>query len=137
MPPLRPRRWSASALAVLAAACAAAPPAAPSHLHAHARTLTVTDAAILPGPDVRIPAFATVVWRNGGSTPMQVALDAAPCRECATVLGFAAADGGAATGPIAPQDIAALCFHEPGEFAFVVRRGAVAHRGTIAVGGRP
>lgn len=137
MPQPRPLPLFLVALAV-GASCASAPdePAA-VHSHRTTTTVTVTDAGLLPQPTVAIPVFSTVVWRNGGSQPLVVAIEAASCGDCETVLGFRAADHGARSVAIAPGSVASLCFHDAGRFAFTATVGATAHRGTIVVGGAP
>jgi hypothetical protein len=103
------------------------------HVHRITTTVTVTDTAVLPTADVDIPVFSTVVWRNRGTGPMHVAIEAAACGRCETVLGFEPSATGARSLAIAPGSVATICFHERGNFPFVVS-GAGDRRGTIRVG---
>ncbi|MBL8756237.1 MAG: hypothetical protein JNK15_23280 [Planctomycetes bacterium] len=98
-------------------------------------TVTVTEAGVMPLADVRIPAFSTVVWRNAASVPLRIAIDAAACPDCETVLGFAGSAAGAHAAAVAPGQVATLCFHDAGTFPFVLQLGGREHRGTIVVEG--
>ncbi|MBP8302267.1 MAG: hypothetical protein KA020_18020 [Planctomycetes bacterium] len=121
---------------VLLAGCAATPPIHP-HRHRSTATVTLTNTAVLPTPHVSIPAFATIVWRNGGTTPIQIEVQKAVCNECDTVLGFLPDPLGARSVVLAPQGVATLCFHDEGEFAFVARGAGTEQRGVIHVGAHP
>jgi hypothetical protein len=136
-PPRSPRlRTSLCSLllAVPPLGCAAAEPA-PHVVHRHTTAVTVTDYGLLPEPVVLIPPFATVVWRNRGSAPLVLQVEGSACPGCDTVLGFSAASAGARSAAVAPGEVATLCFHDPGAFAFVARLGAIEHHGVIRVGG--
>jgi hypothetical protein len=128
--------WRHCCWLLFLAGCTTRPDTAPGtsdHVHRITTTVTVTDAAVLPTADVDIPVFSTVVWRNRGSSPMHVDIAAAACGRCETVLGFEPTAAGARSLPIAPGSVATICFHERGDFPFVVS-GAREHRGTIRVG---
>lgn len=119
----------------LVASCAATADHSADHTHRITTTVTVTDAAILPTAEVEIPVFSSVVWRNRGSAPLEVAIEATSCGTCETVLGFAPADHGVRSVAIAPGSVATICFHELGRFAFVTKIGGNERRGEIVVGG--
>lgn len=120
----------------LVASCAANPGSVDGdHTHRVTTTVTVTDQAILPTANVEIPAFSSVVWRNRGSAPLEVAIEATSCGTCETVLGFAPAAHGVRSVAIAPGSVATICFHEVGRFPFVTRIGSDERRGEIVVGG--
>lgn len=130
-----PTRWLVHGLLLgLVAACSAAPEA-DGHRHRHTVTLTVAEQALLPAAEVAIPAFATVVWRNGGAVPIVVEVDAAACNACETVLGFTATEQGVRSVSIPPQGVATLCFHDAGRFPFLARGNGADQHGTIVVGG--
>lgn len=132
-----PARWLVHGLLLgLAVACSSAP-AADGHRHRHTVTLTVGEQALLPSAEVAIPAFATVVWRNGGTAPIVVEVDAAACNACETVLGFAATEQGVRSVRIPPQGVATLCFHDAGRFSFRALGNGGDQHGTIVVGGAP
>lgn len=120
-------------------ACSGAP--SPATNHFASATITVTDRGLEPGPDAAIPAFGTVVWRNASATDgvleLVVERPFEPSEPCATTLGFHAADGRSAAWPIAPGELAALCFHAAGRFAWRATLGGRELRGTIRVGGAP
>lgn len=124
-------------LATLAFASCATAPEQPQADHSHriTTTVTVTDAALLPAATVAIPAFSSVVWRNRGSQPLEVAIDGTSCGTCETILGFAPAEHGVRSVAIAPGAVASICFHEVGKFPFVTRLGGAERRGEIVVGG--
>ncbi len=105
-----------------------------AHRHRHTVTLTVNEDAVLPTPTITIPTFATVVWRNTGTSPIEIEVAAATCNECDTVLGFVAADHGVRSVSIPPQGVATLCFHDAGEFAYTTHRGGADQHGVIQVG---
>ena len=130
----RPAAQLSRGLLLALAACAAAPTGDP-HRHRHTVTLTISDAAVLPAPTVAVPTFATVVWRNSGTSPIEIEVAAATCNECDTVLGFVATDHGVRSVSIPPQGVATHCFHHAGEFAFTTRGNGTEQHGTIQVGG--
>jgi hypothetical protein len=135
--PTSPRLTTALLVpAAVLAGCAASPPTA-QHSHQHTVTVTVTETGIAPAPDVTIPVFSTVVWRNLAAVPVRVELAAAPCHACATVLNFDVVTEGSRSQPIPPQGIAALCFHEPGDFGYVVHVGNAERRGQVHVEAAP
>ncbi|HEX5054475.1 MAG TPA: hypothetical protein VFZ65_22035 [Planctomycetota bacterium] len=122
------------ALVTVAATACQGAPTPPEPVHQQTVMLTVTDTELRPEPLVVIPTFATVVWRNAGSQPMSIDVGGATCNDCDTVLGFEPAARGARAPAIAPGDVATLCFHEAGSFAFVARVGSTEHRGVVQVG---
>ena len=131
-----PRRLSPCHLLLLLGGCHAPPVSPPNtlpHSHRGTTTLTVTAAAILPAPEVRIPVMSTLVWRNRTDRPLQIDIAAAACNQCDTVLGFSTAGSGARAINLPPGGVATLCFHEPGVFAYATRSGDSVHEGTIAV----
>jgi hypothetical protein len=75
-----------------------------------------------------------VVWRNRSTQPAQIAVTAATCGSCETVMGFAPAEDGARSVAVAPGSVATLCFHRPGSFVFTATSGATELQGTIVVG---
>ena len=120
--------------------CASTPtaPAAPApHVHRITTTVSVTDDALLPRADVRIPNASTIVWRNRGNTPLHVDIDIVTCGGCETVMGFHGDPTGAHSTDVAPGAIATICFHQLGTFAFRARIGDHEHRGTITVAEAP
>jgi hypothetical protein len=129
------------AIALLLLSSCTAAPASPSlalsHRHRITTTLTVTEAAVLPSNDARIPVMSTLVWRNHTGQPLQIDIAAAACNDCDTVLGFTAAAAGARAIALAPGGVATLCFHDPGSFAYVTRTGSLVHDGTVHVEARP
>ena len=135
--PLRPMNCRPGWLSLAAftlAGCSSTNPAEPAeHQHTHTATVTVTADALLPGPVVQIPTFATVVWRNrsGGDIRIDVLTDA--CHGCDTVMGFTADGDGAHSKQVAAECVVTLCFHEPGRFEYVVHVAGKDHRGTIEV----
>jgi hypothetical protein len=64
---------------------------------------------------------------------MAIEVEGAPCNECDTVLGFAAAGNGSRAVAIQPGEVATLCFHEAGTFAFKVRVDATERQGLVLV----
>lgn len=121
-------------------ACASAPTESappPPHVHRITTTVSVTDDALLPDADVRIPNASTVVWRNRGSAPLHVDIDIVTCGGCETVMGFHGDPTGAHSTDVAPGAIATICFHQLGTFAFRARIGDHEHRGTITVAEAP
>lgn len=118
---------------LLLAACASETPIQ-DHAHRITTTVTITDSELLPTPTVPIPAFSTVVWRNRSTQPAQIAVTAATCGSCETVMGFAPSEAGARSVAVAPGAVATLCFHQQGHFAFVAKTGASELQGTIVVG---
>jgi hypothetical protein len=121
---------------LLSSGCASAPAesAAPApHVHRITTTVSVTDDALLPHADVRIPDASTIVWRNRGSAPLHVDIDIVTCGGCETVMGFHGDPKGAHSTDIAPGAIATICFHQLGTFGFTARIGDHEHRGTITV----
>lgn len=129
-------RWLV--LPALLSACAAAPTA--PHAHFHSATVTTQGDRLLPGPDVTIPTFGTVVWQNanadaGGPIEVEVARAFEPSEPCSTTLNFVAVGDAARSLSVPPQGIAALCFHHAGTFDYVVRTGGQELRGTVRVGG--
>ena len=133
--PFLPVRWLCHGLSLAIAAACSAPPGIDGHRHRHTVTLTIADQAMFPAAEVTIPAFATVVWRNGGTLPIVVEVEAAACNACETVLGFAPTDQGVRSVSIPPQGVATLCFHEAGRFAFLARGNGADQHGIIVVGG--
>lgn len=127
----------AGALALAAACSSGAPVAAGLHQHATAVTVIVTEGGLLPAATVRIPEFATVVWRNDTKAPMQVDVEAASCGWCETVFGFTDVAGSARAVAVPAGGVATLCFHAPGTHAFLVDLGSVRLRGVVEVGGAP
>lgn len=131
------RRLAGLPLALfLLGGCASAPTesAAPApHVHRITTTVSVTDDALLPRADVRIPNASTIVWRNRGNTPLHVDIDIVTCGGCETVMGFHGDPTGAHSTDIAPGAIATICFHQLGTFPFRARIGGHEHRGTITV----
>lgn len=123
--------------AAMAASCAVRPDTAADHSHRVTTTVTVTDAAILPAATLAIPAFSTVVWRNRGSRPLEIAIEATSCGVCDTVLGFHQAEHGVRSVAIAPGSVASICFHDVGNFPFIARSGGDERHGAIVVGGAP
>ena len=118
---------------LLLAACASEPPIQ-DHTHRITTTVTITDTQLLPMPTVPIPVFSTVVWRNRSSQPVQIAVLAATCGKCETVMGFAPAEDGARSVAVAPGAVATLCFHQQGNFVFAAKSDANELQGTIVVG---
>lgn len=127
-------------IGLLLGGCASTPtaPAAPApHVHRITTTVSVTDDALLPHADVRIPNASTIVWRNRGSAPLHVDIDIVTCGGCETVMGFHGDPTGAHSTDVAPGAIATICFHQLGTFAFRARIGDHEHRGTITVAEAP
>jgi hypothetical protein len=120
-------------LLLLLAACATPPPIDP-HRHRHTVTVTLTDTTVLPMPKVSIPAYATIVWRNGGTTAIEIEVEKAVCNECDTVLDFFPDPIGARSTILDPQGVATLCFHDEGDFAFTARGAGTEQHGVIHVG---
>lgn len=135
---LHRRRCPFALAALVLSACGSAPPA--GHQHLTAATVTVTETALEPSAEVRIPPFATVVFRNGraqGAVDVQLARDLGTCRGCSTTLRFLAEDHAAVARDLPPGAFATICFHDVGRFPFVVRDGGSERRGTVIVGGAP
>ena len=109
----------------------------PPHVHRITTTVSVTDDALLPHADVRIPNASTIVWRNRGSAPLHVDIDIVTCGGCETVMGFHGDPTGAHSTDVAPGAIATICFHQLGTFPFRARIGDHEHRGTITVAEAP
>lgn len=128
-----PKAATASFLLLLAACASPAP--IQDHTHRITTTVTITDAALLPAATVPIPVFSTVVWRNRSSAPAEIAVTAATCGTCETVMGFAPGDGGARSVAVAPGAVATLCFHQPGSYPFTASTGGQQLQGTIVVRG--
>ena len=126
-------------LAVLAivASCASPEPPRADHVHRFTTTVTVTDGAILPAADFTIPAFSSVVWRNRGSAPLEVTIQAASCGTCETVLGFQPQPQGVRSVAIQPGAVASICFHTVGKFPFAAKVGDREQRGAITVAEAP
>ncbi len=118
---------------LLLAACASEAPIQ-DHTHRITTTVSITDTALMPGAVVPIPVFSTVVWRNRSTRPAEIAVTAATCGSCETVMGFTPADDGARSVAIEPGAVATLCFHQEGHFNFVAKTGAKELQGTIVVG---
>lgn len=104
------------------------------HAHRITTTVTVTDTEVLPTASVDIPVLSTVVWRNRGTRPLQIDIEATSCGSCETVMGFEATTNGARSLAIAPGSVATICFHTVGEFPFVAQGGERRHTGVIRVG---
>ncbi len=135
-PSLARGRLAGFLTATLLAACGAAPEPA-GHVHRVTTTVTVTDDGLLPAATVTIPVFSTVVWRNRGTHPLAVKVEATACPSCDTVFGFVTGEDGARSVSLEPGAVATLCFHGQGSFPFVARVGDHEHRGVIEVGGMP
>ncbi|MCA8949763.1 MAG: hypothetical protein KDE27_09690 [Planctomycetes bacterium] len=133
------RRFVDCTLLLLFAGCAGAPDAEAMHdaarAHRYTATVTVTADALLPTADIAIPAFSTVLFRNGTEQTITVDVHAAACNDCDTVLGFEPSVDGVRSAPIAPGAVATLCFHEGGEFRYVANGIEPALAGIVRVGG--
>ena len=113
------------------AAVAGAPP------HSATVTVTATASGLQPQSSVAIPAFGTVVFKNGmpsGDVVVQVARKLDQSENCATSLAFHDEGNGTVSQPIPPQAITALCFHDAGSFPFTMRTPAGELQGVIEVG---
>jgi hypothetical protein len=138
-----PRFVHADTLVVLlgwcsALGCSGAPLSQDQHFAAG--TLTIADTGVQPGTDLVLPAFGTVVWRNGLGTsePVDVTVTwpLGPSAACSTTVNFAS-DGSTSQAHVPPAGIAALCFHAPGRFAWTARSGTHEWHGTIVVQEKP
>ena len=99
-------------------------------------TLIVTDEAIRPSENVQIQRFGSVAWFYEGesSRELTVTLDRSlgPSAQCSTTLGFVDVDSGT-RGRIDRSTTPILCFHDPGEYSYVVEGTNVPLRGKISV----
>ena len=118
---------------LLLAACASEAPIQ-DHSHRITTTVTITDRALLPAATVPIPLCSTVVWRDRSTQPAHIAVTAATCGSCETVMGFTPSDDGARSIAVAPGSVATLCFHQKGSFVFKAKTDATELQGTIVVG---
>lgn len=135
---LQPWLWFA-----LVAACQSAPPAG-TVPHFATATVTVASQGLLPTNEVRIPTFATVVFKNeltSGDITVQIARPYTPSAGCTTALGFHSVFQAVAeasdSDPVPPQGVVSLCFHHAGSFPYTVKTPAGERVGTIVVGGVP
>jgi hypothetical protein len=100
----------------------------------------VAPQGLLPTGEVRIPTFATVVFKNelaSGDITVQIARPYAPSAGCTTALGFHALAEASDTDPVPPQGVVSLCFHDAGSFRYSVKTPTGERKGTIVVGGAP
>ena len=121
-------------LAAALAACTSATPSGGDPTHRRTTTITLADGGQLPARDVTIPAMSSVVFRNGTARSAMVAIEAATCFACETVVGFEPAAGGGRSKTIPPGGVVSICFHEPGAHAFAIAAAGNDQRGTITVG---
>lgn len=130
------RRWLLAWLLPLSA-CGSTGQLAGAPPHSATSLVTVTGEGLKPSGRVRIPAFATVVFKNGlerDDVVVRVACNFAESEHCATSLRFHCDGGAAVSDPIPPQAIAARCYHEAGSYPFSVRTPAGELNGTVEVG---
>jgi hypothetical protein len=121
---------------LLVSSCAGGPVASADE-RTTSETVTITDPALLPAADVHLPMFGTVVFRNlraAGTVTIDIARPYEPSATCSTALGFAADGDHSIAQSVPPHGIAALCFHEAGQFPFVVRGAGGEQHGTVVVG---
>ena len=124
-------------LTITTAGCGTAGPVAGAPPHSATATVTATAAGLQPAPRVVIPAFGTVVFKNGlpsGDVVVQVGRKLDQSENCATSLAFHDEGNGTVSQPIPPQAITALCFHDAGSFPFTMRTPSGELQGTIEVG---
>jgi hypothetical protein len=125
---------------VFAAACGTAGPVAGAPPHSFTATVTASASGLQPASRVVIPAFATVVFKNGlasGDVVVQVGRKLDQSENCSTSLSFHDEGESTVSQPIPPQGITALCFHDPGAFPFTMRTPSGELSGTIEVGKKP
>jgi hypothetical protein len=133
----RCRRAALLLSAAFAAACGSAGPVAGAPPHFATMTVTATAGALQPQSRVVIPAFGTVVFKNGlpsGDVVVQVARNLDQSENCATSLAWHDVGKDTVSDPIPPQAITALCFHDAGSFPFTMRTPSGELQGVIEVG---
>ncbi|MGE3173026.1 MAG: hypothetical protein AB7O97_10415 [Planctomycetota bacterium] len=113
-------------------------PAPAGHPRFDAETVTVTVAGLLPGADVHVGHFGTVVFRNelpDADVEVELQRPFAPSDQCSTTVQFSGHGDTSRSRAIPPRGLASICFHEQGQFAFVVRTPQGERRGRVLVGG--
>jgi ABC-type transporter lipoprotein component MlaA len=127
------RRTAAAALLAILGACSVAPTAHPDR--SASVTLTLTAAGLQPQPNVRLPQFGTLVFRNQRGEPVDVSVARpfAPSANCSTALHFAADGAMSVAHGVRGDNLASLCFHEAGTFPFVISDGKTQWRGIVEV----
>jgi hypothetical protein len=136
MPFGRPQRIPLAALLALLPSCATAPLGEAPHFSS--QTVSITEKGLLPGAELRIADFGTVVFRNAraaGDVAVEIARPFAPSAQCSTTLRFAARGEASASMPIAPREVASICFHQGGRFPFTVKSDDGTWSGVVVVGG--
>ena len=72
---------------------------------------------------------------EAGDVAVEIARPFAPSAQCSTTLRFAARGEASGSMPIAPREVASICFHQSGRFPFTVKSDDGAWNGVVVVGG--